>query len=208
MLWTPILRHLLNLTQDLSRIHGMWINRCLKSGDVHPMPNMIGASKTNFTVSHHSALLHLCDKSFDAPTARRNKCLSLTSPWNQITFPFQPAKKNSTNFGTCFKLITSVFAGKGQASGCPFWQPGGVAVTISGAGNLRLSVILRTDKFSFRNANDKVIKGLVGMEMEPNHFYWELSFQNTFLGVLSFLPPVHVRPAMLRVVGTPMAEKA
>ena len=40
---------------------------------------------------------------------------------------------------------------------------GGVAGIISGAGNLRLSVILRTDKFSCRNANNKVIKGLVGM---------------------------------------------
>lgn len=40
---------------------------------------------------------------------------------------------------------------------------GGVAGIISGAGSRRLSVILRTDKFSFRNANDKAIKGLVGM---------------------------------------------
>lgn len=45
---------------------------------------------------------------------------------------------------------------------------GGVAVIISGAGNLRLSVILRTDKFSFRNANDKA--GRNG-SIEPNHFY-------------------------------------
>lgn len=105
MLWPPILRHLhLNLTQDLShifstqyrthlenlhkqqcRIHGMWINRW----DVHPMPNIMRSgikNKLHSTSSLPSTFVHLCDKSFDAPTAQRNKCLSSTSPWNQITF--------------------------------------------------------------------------------------------------------------------------